>query len=347
MTDGKLQLHEGKSLLVGGKLALADACCCDVPPEFCDFCADDEMPFCLEATISGLVNGIIPVAGDDCKACDCLNGETIRLEFNGACAWVGSISVGCMCSSGLSVAVTMTEDGGHYYLNATVAGGGSGATFQEDLGTEKPDCGAWSGLALTRQAGDADGSCDLTGMGLSITSRTTGTCPTPWPGNDASTMASLRGATFCSDCGDTYPSGIYLKIENLDNLCCGNCTNVNGTYFLEAESDALLCDSFSGLCCGFSHTFGSPICLITGFSISFWLHTTGGVTYVNMEVRLLKIGGFVVMLVQRLGEAPIDCSDPLIMGAAAGGVVENEEGPPNACGTVGSGCNPGDLTVFI
>lgn len=82
-----IRLHNGKILLVGGYIALADACCCGSGSGsggaggISKGCCQD-LPATITATF---VNQTF---------CPCCDGKTVTLTYNGT-AWVGTGDFGC------------------------------------------------------------------------------------------------------------------------------------------------------------------------------------------------------------------------------------------------------------
>ena len=120
-------------------------CCCDEGQTCeCEHCQDGVAPCCLAVTITGLANDI-------CDGCGNLN-TTFYLRYRGNCVWSNST---CRTQSVApcgfdQISATLFEDGGSYFLNVTLSdsGSGDGISWTKDLGTDPPECTAWSDVAL-------------------------------------------------------------------------------------------------------------------------------------------------------------------------------------------------------
>lgn len=291
-------------------------CCCGEPPLPCDYCTTDDAPAFLNFVFSNIANGSPTVQGS-CQACTCANGEALAAENNGSgsCAWTGTISLDCFCLAG-TITAALTYSGGHYYLTATLTIGGTTATYQADLGTEKPDCEAWSGIALSLQSSSGT-ACDLSTSSLAVTASNQASSSV-WP-SDPATQASLMGATWCDNCGSDYPERVYVRLSGLTNEApggapcwnCQDCESLNGTYSLR-HSTGTVC--LVG--CGWTYSFGSPICAVASIGVALQIAGVGAARAVWLTACLGVQGGPSVSLLQsNLGAPPVSCA----AGSASGG----------------------------
>ncbi|MHC4181561.1 MAG: hypothetical protein ACYSWU_29050 [Planctomycetota bacterium] len=281
--------------------------CCSVPPEYCNHCVDDEMPFCLELVITDAAM----LAVHTCRACDCINGLTINLAYYAACDWRGETEADCDCIHTAWRVVLSKNVSDHYILTVT-----GGAEFVADLGTNKPNCMTWSNIeaAFSR---DLTSACDYSGATATISAKTTGSCPSPQP-TDPATVEQLLGSYYCQTCGSNYPAGVYVKLEDLTanpgyEDPCANCDLLNATYYLPRDPDPDDCHLFR-------YEFPQMICDVESIYVTFEAYPSGGNRTLVVAVRFELTGGISCFIMQSAeGIMPAPCTGSPVISATQQG----------------------------
>ena len=169
------------------------------------------------------------------------------------------------------------------------------ATYKKDLGSEKPNCWDWQDLALEQQTA-SDNWCNLQGATMSVTASSP-------PCDEAYTPPANYSAyaTYCSDCGSTWPTTVYVTISGLTENSpyggCAECTWYNTTFAL-VQNDAW---------CGHSVFWSPARCCYIGM-VADWVLTNG-----QVGIRVGLHPGTGVEYVEwiayfNLGVAPVNCS---------------------------------------
>jgi len=144
---------------------------CTGPTSPCSFCSGT-VPAEVDAVLGGVITGGA-VEGD----CDTtFAGSYTDIPRVGPCHWeVSQLSTTDPCTAGnpsanLSIGVTLSFDGTDYILTVFVAVSTTidvaTVTYEENLGTSKPDCNAWSSQNVSYLS--STGCCDFTNSTMLI-----------------------------------------------------------------------------------------------------------------------------------------------------------------------------------
>jgi hypothetical protein len=296
----------------------------------CHYCSTGYQSKCLRIKFRGISNPPFHEPGA-CADCHCHNGRTYRIAASGfaggdppGCWWYGSISNSCTCATTTVYAgITRreTEPGSgvtHYYLHAkTYWGPGVGkATYELDLGEDKPNCEALYNRVLP-VIDYTDGKCQFAGSSLVVSSSIF----------DCDHLPRMpRGSAVCAECGSTYPHTIFVRLSGLTtarHYCFFQCSEsqcaaMAGTYALRPRLSLPCWGDPSGPdSCVWGYDFPSHYCAWAGLTAQICTTGSGAGKAHRVIVNLRTDWAYGPILTAELGRGHPSCA-----GFYAAGIIE-------------------------